>query len=194
MTEAEIRRHNARYARGWNLARPHMLLAGSRGRPKPHWVARWRLRGAIRCFNEVLTLAPDNWAALWALGKVHQTLGDPAAAFECFARAFALNPSHADVAREAGAAAMDLGHGDEALRYCKAALTLKPQDAGLTANLALAQLIGGRHEEAMASAIEAVSRDPTDAVSRGVLHLIQDVAAGRRPQPRTLRDADGPTA
>ena len=190
MTETEIQRHNSLYTRGWDLARPHMILAGSRGRPRPGLFVRWRLRKAIRCFNEALALSSDNWSALWALGKIHQTLGDPATALDCFSRAHALNPSHADIAREAGAVAMDMGNAEEALRYCRIALELKPQDPGLLANLALAQLIGGRIQEASDSASEAVSLDPSDVVSKGVLKLIQDVAAGRRAQPRTLRDVE----
>ena len=190
MTDTEIQRHNAQYKRGWALARPHMILAGARGRPKPSVIARWRLRRAIRCFTEVLTLAPENWAALWALGKVYQTLGDSGTALDCFARAYTVNPSHADIVREAGATAMDIGKGDEALRFCKTALALKPEDAGLLANVALAHLICGQRGEALSLANQAVLRDPSDAVSRGVLKLIREVADGRRPQPHTLRDVE----
>lgn len=186
LSDEETARHNAAYLRGWELAKPYMLVAGSPESTRLGRRGRRRLHQAIESLREALRIAPDNWPTLWALGKVYQRLGRPKDALESFRAAFALNPSHPDVAREAGATALALGDGPEAVRWCAAALAACPGDAGLVANLALAYLISGELERASATAREAVARSPHDAVSQRVLALTEDVRAGRRPAPRCI--------
>ncbi len=80
---------------------------------------------------------------------------------------------------------MDLGKGELAIAYCRSAIAASLGDPGLVANLALAHLIKGEIAEALNAAEEAVSAAPDDRVSRFVRSVIDEVASGRRPPPRT---------
>jgi hypothetical protein len=70
------------------------------------------------------------------------------------------------------------------------ALELRPDDATLRCNLALALLFGGDDDGARSEAVGALSQDPNDAITRVVVKLIDDVACGRRPRPRSLPEAE----
>ena len=80
---------------------------------------------------------------------------------------------------------MDLGRGSLAIDYCRAAITASPCDPGLVANLALAYLIDGDVARARGAAEEAISAAPDDQISNFVRSVIEEVASGRRPIPRT---------
>lgn len=190
MTSEQADRHDRVYREGWALIEGQLLLdgAGARAHAKLGWSARRRLRRAATCFHKALELAPTNWSTMWALGKIHQRLGDMQTALAWFARAHATNPNQADVAREAGICATQLGVAADAVLYSRAAIAAAPEDAGLVANLALALLIDGQVGEARHAAGEACSRAPQDSASRRVLELVEEVAAGRRPMPTSGRD------
>src|SRR5262245_55308218 len=152
MTEQERLRHNQLYEEGCRLARGRVLVDDYGLPPRLGWLARRRLERAIRYLRAALELAPDNWSALWLLGKIHERLDRPAYALECLARAFDLNPGHRDVARAAGIAACEAGDGPGAVRFCQAAVRADPRDAGLLCNLALAFLITGDFVQARTAA------------------------------------------
>jgi tetratricopeptide (TPR) repeat protein len=151
---------------------------------------RQRLERAIPLFQEVLQINPQNWSAMWLLGKVHQRLSDYAQALEYFTRAHRVKPDQPDVAREASIAAMDLGRAEEAVVFCKRALEAEPEDAGLRANLALALLFSGKPQEAAGVAEEALRRSPDDAITARIVAIIGEVLAGTRPCPRHIRDLE----
>jgi Flp pilus assembly protein TadD len=125
---------------------------------------------------------------MWALGKIHQSLGDQSAAFSWFAKAHAVNPEQPDVAREAGIAALDTGRIPEALALCRSALALRPDDPGLVCNLALAHCLAAQDEEAVKCAMEAAAADPQSGISATVLAFVRDVATGKKTRPRQLND------
>src|SRR5262249_43435864 len=102
--------------------------------------ARQRLTDSIPLYEEVVTINPGNWAAMWLLGKVYQRLEDPVRSLEWFARSHRVNPDHPDVAREASIAAMNADRPADAVRFCERALQVEPNNAGLRANLSLALL------------------------------------------------------
>ena len=187
MTEEEIERHNALYAQAWQLVEGQLALSGPSG-PGPVSSDSERLRSAASLFRQALGLAPSNWPALWALGKIHQRLGEYSEALAYFSRAFAIEPRQVDVAREAGITATQMGDSASALRYCKAAVELDPADVGLVGNLALAFLIDGNVEQAQALTADACRRDPVDAANQVVRRLVESVAAGARPLPKSGSD------
>jgi len=188
LTEEEIREHGRVYDKGWSLIQGELLLADANPSGKPGWFARRRLREAITCFEAALKITPESWQSLWALGKIHQRLGEVPEALNCFAQAHQLNPSQPDVAREAGIAASDIGDGPAAVRFSKAAIAAKPDDPGLVSNLALAFLINGEIENAQAAAAEATSRAPNDPIAKSVRSIVDEVAQGRRSRPKTVRE------
>lgn len=188
-TQAEADRHNALTAKGWALADGRLVLHGAEPSGRPGWYDRWQLGRAVRCFERALAINPDGWSSMWALGKIRQRLGDPEAAFGWFARAHALQSDQPDVVREAGIAALDLGRVADALALCRAAVACSPDDPGLVCNLALAHCLAGDDAEAVRRVSEAAARDPADPVTATVRHFVGEVAAGRRPRPRSMREA-----
>jgi Flp pilus assembly protein TadD len=185
-TQAEADRHNTLTAKGWALTKGRLVLHGTEPSGRPGWFSRWQLRRAIRCFEKALAINPEGWSSMWALGKIYQSLGDQAFAFDWFAKAHAISPDQPDVAREASIAALDIGRVADALALCRAALASKPNDPGLVCNLALAHCLAGQDEEAERCAAEATRCDPTDEISATVLEFVLDVASGKKVRPRKL--------
>jgi Flp pilus assembly protein TadD len=188
-TQAEANRHNALTSKGWALTDGRLVLQDHEPSKRPGWYTRWKLGRAAKCFEQALEINPDGWSSLWALGKIHQRLGDQEAAFAWFTKAHEIKPDQPDVAREAGIAALDIGRVDEALAMCRAAVACLPDDPGLVCNLALAHCLAGQDSEAERCALEAVERDPRDTVSDTVLAFVRDVSSGRRGRPSTLSNA-----
>jgi tetratricopeptide (TPR) repeat protein len=188
LTDNQVREHDRVYRRGWKLIEGKLLIADRSPPQKLGWLARRKLRQAIACFDAALKIAPHSWQSLWAMGKIHQRLGERPEALGCFARAHQLQPSQPDVAREAGIAASDMGDGPAAVRFTKAAIASKPEDAGLVSNLALALLIHGEIAQARAAAAEAHTRAPHDPITKTVHRIVDEVAQGKRPRPKTLRE------
>jgi Flp pilus assembly protein TadD len=173
MTEEERLRHNRLYETGCRLAKGDILVDDYGLPPRLGWLATRRLKRAIRYLRAALELAPDNWSALWLVGKIHQRLDRPTEALEFLTRAFDLNPGHRDVAREAGIAACEAGDGVAAVRFCEAAVGADPQDAGLLSNLALALLISGDFPRAQSVMSTALARAPEDNTIKTVQKLVE---------------------
>ncbi len=188
LTEAEAIEHDRVYREGWGLIEGEILLAGSRFRGPPGWFAKRRLTKAIACFEAALAIHPEGWPSLWALGKIHQRLGRNDEALRCFARAHELKPDHPDVAREAGITAADLGDGSAAVKFLEAAMAASPGDGGLPSNLALAHLLCGDVAAARAAVARAAVLLPDDPIVHKVERVVEDVATGRRPRPKTLAE------
>jgi Flp pilus assembly protein TadD len=184
-TPVEADRHNALTRKGWSLIEGEILLNEPQPVSEPGWLARLKLRRAAGLFQRALTLNPDGWSSMYAIGKIYQRLGRAEEALSWFGRAHDLNPDQPDVSREAGLAAMDLGKGDLAIGYCRSAIAARPDDPGLVANLALAYLIKGDISMARSAAEEAVSAAPDDQISCFVRSVIDEVAGGHRPMPKT---------
>jgi tetratricopeptide (TPR) repeat protein len=188
-TEIEAARHNSLTERAWKLAKGHMIVEGDEPRRRPGWFVRRKLAEAIRCFEQALQINSEGWSSMWALGKIHQRLGDHQESLRWFARAHKVNPGHPDVAREAGLAALDCGEAALAMQFCSCAVADRPHDAGLVANLALAHMLYGNDKHAIECAERAARAAPGDETSRTVLEFVRDVAGGRRPRPKRLLDA-----
>lgn len=135
---------------------------------------------------------PGSWQALWLAAMAQKGLdGNSEKAVELFERAFALNPSHPDVARELAAALLDLRSFDRSAEVARAAVQAAPADAGLVANLGLTLLLAARLDEALTEARRSVAMAPDDRINQTVLKMVEDVKAGRRPQPRSLQELEG---
>ena len=139
-------------------------------------------------FDRVLALKPNNWSAMWVVGKVQQRLGDEAAALNWFEKSWQAHPSHPDVAREASLSAMHLGRSNLAIVYAHHAAQLDPQSAGLQANLALAYLLAGQLQQAQTNIDLSLKADPADPISKSVQAIIKHFASTRQPPPKTLQD------
>lgn len=184
-TQAEVDQHNALTEKGWALTKGRLLLDGIQA-ARPGWFSRWQLCRAIPYFEKALAINSEDWSSMWALGKIHQRLGDQTVAFEWFAKAHAIQPDQPDVAREASIAALDIGKVAEALTLCRSALASKPDDPGLMCNLALAHCLAGHDNEAREYATASADSDPSDVISANVLAFVLDVASGKIKRPKKL--------
>jgi tetratricopeptide (TPR) repeat protein len=131
------------------------------------------------------------FASQWFLGKTEQRTQNFAVAAEAFERACALDPQHPDGPRELANAYLELGRNADALTAAERALALRPDDATLRCNLAFVLLLTGDLKRAEHEAKLAGEADPSDAITRNVEKLINDVASGKRKQPKTLAEAEG---
>jgi Flp pilus assembly protein TadD len=80
------------------------------------------------------------------------------------------------------------GRASQAVAIAESLSQAAPRNAGLLANLALAYLIDGQLDQAFACADTALALDPSDRITAALKGRIEDVRAGRWPQPTKLAD------
>lgn len=186
MTEAERVEHSQAFAEASAIVKDEMPLDERPNMPRPGWLLRRKLKRALSLFDRVLALNPENWSAMWVVGKVHQRLGDPATALSWFERAYQVNPSQPDVAREASLCAMDLGRHGAAIVFGHRATQIEPANAGLHANLALAYLLAGRIPEAQTSVERSLEIEPGNRITQTIRAMVAHFSTkGLRPPETT---------
>jgi Flp pilus assembly protein TadD len=148
MTPEQIEEHNRVYNQAAQMVKGEIIVDGRQQALALNSPIQLKLEQAIRLFEQVLALNPENWSAMWLVGKAYQRLGNYSAALKSFVDAHEVNPSQPDVLREASICAMSLGRSDEAVAHARRALESQPTNGGLRANLALALLLAGRLDEA----------------------------------------------
>src|SRR5713101_182887 len=112
MTEQQIVEHDRAYKEAAGIVQREIQLYERPNMPRAGWGTRRKLKRALSLFSRALEIHPENWSAMWLVGKVHQRLGDYSEALSWFERAYQVNPSQPDVAREAAACAMSIGNHD----------------------------------------------------------------------------------
>jgi tetratricopeptide (TPR) repeat protein len=185
LTEAEATRHNQLYEEALGLVEREILVDGRSQSTLPGFFAGRRLRKGLRLLDEVLRLNPDNGAAAFLVGKVHQRLGEFAAALPMLLKAHRTDPSFSAYAREAGIVASELGQYPLAIALTEAALRLRPDDGSLHVNLGLMYLLSGAAPEAARSFERAIALEPEHARTPRLLAVARAVQAGSIPCPTT---------
>jgi tetratricopeptide (TPR) repeat protein len=185
LSESEIAEHNRTYERACNLVRDDLQVDGRNLSATPGFFARSRLRKALGLFDEVLRLNPENWAAIFFMGKIHHRLGDRALALDLMQKAHRGNPSLSGFAREAGLVASQLGRHQEGIQLTEAAIRLRPQDGSLYSNLGLMYLFDGVASDAVRSFQRAIELEPGHAMTPRLLAVAKAVQDGAVPCPRT---------
>jgi tetratricopeptide (TPR) repeat protein len=183
LSDEEIQRHDERYNAGYELVKD--LVFSARGPYPPDSPARGQLREAIRCFEEALAIVPANWQALLLMGKAHQCLGEYEQALAALLRAHECEPTQLMVAVETGAAAGRVGRHDVAVRVMEAAAREHPDDPRLPFNLGISYLFLGDFAAARRALERAVALEPDQDVNKGLLDLLGEVEAGKRPCPKS---------
>jgi tetratricopeptide (TPR) repeat protein len=92
------------------------------------------------------------------------------------------------VSRELAGVCLEFGKFDKAVLVAERTATIAPDNAESIGNLALAQLLAGKLVEATASSAKALQLDPKDRINLRVRCILDEIVAGTRPQPKTLRD------
>ena len=186
-TQAEADQHNALTEKGWAILNDYILLL-ERDQVRVGFFAKRRLQKAVALFNDALRIAPNNYSSKWALGKIHQVLGDHPESLKWFEEACSLEQGNADLCREASLAAMDCADFTKAIDFSDKALALKPDDAGLHCNRALALMFLNRDADAIATVASSLQLNPQDEITLSVRAIVHAVADGSRPRPRTMKD------
>jgi Flp pilus assembly protein TadD len=179
---------DALYQRGVGLIDPYMKLtdrSAARGEGRER-----HLRAGIACLDRLLVLAPGNWAALWIRGKAFQSLGEHGSAADSFAQAYRIQDGNPDVGRELVVELLETRGFAQAVDISQQLARRHPQNAGLWANLALALLLAHDLPAARKAIDEALRLDSSDAITLALKQRIDEIAAGRRPQPMTLQDLE----
>ena len=184
MTKEKIDEHNRLFQEAVALVKGQILLQGQADMPLPSLLLRRKLKQAIALFERVLQINPENWSALWYIGKVYQRFRDKAEALLWFERSYQINPSQVNVAREASLCAMG-SHPDIAIVFAHRATQIEPTNAGLHANLALAYLLAGRLPEAQTAIDRALTGNPSDTISQTIRAMVQHFAASGQVPPIT---------
>ena len=185
--QAEADQHNALTERGWAILNDYILMM-ERDQVRIGFFGKRRLKKAIALFHDALRIAPDNYSSKWALGKIHQVLGDHRCSLKWFEEAWALENGNADVCREAGLAAMDCGEFSKALGFSDKAIALRPDDAGLHCNKAIALMFLNRDADAIKAVAYSLQLNPEDQITLNVRAIVHSVAEGSRPRPRSIKD------
>ena len=186
MTPEQIEEHNRIYREAAHLAQGEIILQERRAAVSVDRSTRTNLERALKLFARVLEIHPENWSAMWFLGKIHQRLGNYPAALTWFVGAHGISPSQHGVTREASICAMHIGRSQDAFRYALAALQAQPSNFGLQANLALALLLANRLDEAKSAIDISLVGDPSDVSSQTIRLMVQHfIAVGQRPPSST---------
>ena len=185
ITEEQKLEHNRAYEEACAIVKSEILIHEAPQKPKPGWFLSRKLNRALSLFARVLELNPENWPAMWNIGKVHQRFGDNATALSWFERAYQINPSQPDIAREASVCAMEIGRHDAAIVFAHRSVQIQPNNAGRHANLALAYLLANRISDAQASIDHALAGDPSDKISESIKAILKHFASNGRTPPIT---------
>ncbi len=185
LTEQQRLEHNKAFEEAAAIVKNEILIHEHPQMPKPGWFLRRKLNHALSLFDHVLELNPENWPAMWNVGKVHQRFGDYVTALSWFERAYQINPSQPDVAREAALCAMEIGRHDAAIVFAHRSVQIEPNNGGRHANLALAYLLANRTSDAQASIDHALAADPSDKICQRIKAIIQHFNTNGRTPPTT---------
>ena len=104
---------------------------------------------AVRTFEEVLAIAPDEFAAWYNKGIALGALDRCQGALDAFEHAIALDPESSEAWYNKGVALADLNQLDEALLAFDRAVKLNPADVAAWLNKGISLAKVGRHEEAL---------------------------------------------
>ena len=160
-------------------------LHGQSEMPVPGWLLAGKLKHAIALLERVLQINPENWSAMWFIGKIHQRFRNKTEALSWFERSYQVNPSQPDVAREASLCAMEIGRHDTAIAFAHRAVQIEPTNPGLHANLALAYLLAGRIPDAQTAVERALAGASSDTISQTIRTMIQHFATNGHVPPTT---------
>lgn len=171
------------------LAEPHLHLDGRRESDSEGKTA---LDRAIEILEQAVELEPDYWNAWWFLGKSWQAMGDREKALIHFKKSAEIcGDENANTWREYMFECLNLGEGAAGVEAAEKAVSIEPDNDGLVSNQALAYLIAGRIKEAQITVKKARKLNRKDAVTKTLERVIKEVAKGKRPQPKNLRQLEG---
>jgi tetratricopeptide (TPR) repeat protein len=123
--------------------------------------AEGRLDDAVRLYQQVLALDPQNKFAYYNLGLIDQTQGRIDAAAANYTEALAIDPGFEPALFNLAIIRADQGSTDEAIELYRRVLEANADDAGAHLNLGFLLLESGQREEGRLELATAVGLDPS---------------------------------
>jgi Flp pilus assembly protein TadD len=143
---------------------------------------------AIEMLNKVIAEVSDDWRVYWFQGKGYLAIGDLSSAYVSFQHAFDLEKQEQAIAREFAGVCLELGKFEQAVELAECAVALQPDCHELIGNLAVSHLLAGHIEAAQKTIYAALKIESNDRINCYLCDVIDDVAAGRRPAPRSMAE------
>ena len=168
--------------------RPHFKIPGE---PPATGEDADVVNSAVADLEKLIADYPDFAQAMFFCGKGYIALGQYGAAYRHFAKGYKLEPNVEGYARELGGVCLELGKFDEAVVIGEKAAALKPDDRETLGNLSIIYLMAERIEAAQKAINSALKIDPDDQVNQNLHALIESVANGECPQPKSMKDIRG---
>ncbi|WP_375493597.1 tetratricopeptide repeat protein [uncultured Nostoc sp.] len=164
LTQEQIEYHNYLYKQGCKFIQEEFLLGENKSTEKDNLQSQEKLFNALNLFEQVLKINPNNWSAMWCIGKIYQRVEILDIAFNWFEKAYLFKPDNADISREACICAIGLANSKAAIFYGETALKINPNDVGLLSNLSLAYLKAGRINDAKDKAQKALNINSRNSI------------------------------
>ena len=183
--------HSPAYLEAWGKACALVdgcLNLDGRPLPAPDDAERRRLAEAIPLFEEAARLEPGNAGPPLFISKTLERLGDFPASLAAIRRAHAIFPDNVTVILELGGALGRCGLHAEAVPILREGARGHPSDPRIHANLGLALLLSGDARSAVSAFERLVKLEPNGPHNTRLLWLAIDVAAERKPVPRSERE------
>jgi tetratricopeptide (TPR) repeat protein len=165
LTYAGVLLHNKLYDEAYNLVKDFILVGNG---PFHNTYPKTALENAIHLLIQSLEINPDNYSAMFMLGKIYQRMENYNNAISWFEKAYSIKPTLVDIGREASLSALSSGDNDKAIYFAEATLKTEPNNASLLSNYALILFVSGKIDEAKLKIQKALDLDPTDPITLNV--------------------------
>jgi tetratricopeptide (TPR) repeat protein len=183
--------HSSEFSAVWNkasgLISGHLNLDGQE-LPAPGFFERRRLKKALSLFEAAGRMEADNPAPLLFASKIQERLGNSTSSLEWVRKAHALEPDNLILIIELGAALGRCGMHSEAVPVLVKGIEQHPTDPRVHANLGLELLMAGTPQKAVSAFQRLLDLEPQGQQNKRLLALAEDVAAGRKPVPKTEQE------
>ncbi len=156
--------------------------------PAPSEEERRRLEEAIRLFEQAFALEPGRPGPMLFASKAYERLGDLPRSLAAIRKAHALLPDDLSLLIEFSSALGRCGLNDEEISVLRMGSRIHPSDPRIQSNLGVALLTSGNAAGAIPVFQRLLELEPEGPHNKRLLTLAQEVAAGRKPVPRTGRE------
>ena len=127
---------------------------------------------AIKVFNSILRIEPNNLSSLNSLGRVYHEKRDTEKAENFFLDALKIDGSSYHVINNIAGFYREEGKGDKAIEYYKKAISLNPNNPYIYNNLAKTYFDLSNHKDAKANSFKALKLKPGDSDVQKTLSFI----------------------
>lgn len=131
-----------------------------------------RIQEAVRIYEQILRVDPDNLAIRYQLGIALQGLGDLAGAAAAYEYVLRVQPDHIEALCQLGMVYASLGRVDDAITLFQQALRIRPNHAAAHNNLGVLLTIRGDLTRAAQCYQQAIQHQPDYAEAHNNLGLI----------------------